>query len=94
MKDPNQVKDLYKMKHYNTEEVIPVKDFYQNIPGSGKVKELTKGKVYLAQTDLVSGIKYFYLKTDTGESKLYNKRSMFISKSNSRNNKLNKLGII
>lgn len=26
--------------------VIPVRDFYRNITGQGKVKELTKGKQY------------------------------------------------
>ena len=69
--------------------VIPVRDFYRNIPGQGKVKELTKGKQYECG---VEG-KSFFLRTDLGDMKMYSKKNMFITKSMSRDNKLRELGI-
>jgi len=72
--------------------VIPVKDFYRNIPGQGKVKELTKGKHYECGIETL-GNKSFFLRTDLGDMKMYTKKNMFITKSMSRDNKLKELGI-
>lgn len=74
------------------EIVIPVKDFYRNIPGQGKVKELTKGKQYECGIETL-GNKSYFLRTDLGDMKMYTKKNMFISKSMSRDNKLKELGI-
>ena len=76
--------------------VIPVRDFYRNIPGQGKVKELTKGKSYergvvFAYNGVES--KHFFIRTDLGDMKVYYKKNMFITKSMSRDNKLKELGI-
>ena len=72
--------------------VIPVKDFYRNITGQGKVKELTKGKQYECGIETL-GNKSFFLRTDLGDMKMYSKKNMFITKSMSRDNKLKELGI-
>ena len=72
--------------------VIPVKDFYRNIPGQGKVKELTKGKQYECGIETL-GKKHFFIRTDLGDMKVYYKKSMFITTSMSRDNKLKELGI-
>lgn len=72
--------------------VIPVKDFYRNIPGQGKVKELTKGKQYECGIEKL-GSTHFFLRTDLGDMKVYYKKSMFITTSMSRDNKLKELGI-
>jgi hypothetical protein len=72
--------------------VIPVRDFYRNIPGQGKVRELTKGKQYECGIETL-GNKSFFLRTDLGDMKMYTKKNMFITKSMSRDNKLKELGI-
>jgi len=72
--------------------VIPVRDFYRNIPGQGKVKELTKGKQYECGIETL-GNKSFFLRTDLGDMKVYYKKNMFITKSMSRDIKLKELGI-
>ena len=77
---------------YMIDIVIPIKDFYRNIPGQGKVKELTKGKQYECGIETL-GNKRFFLRTDLGDMKMYSKKSMFITKSMSRDNKLKELGI-
>ena len=73
------------------EILIPVKDFYRNIPGEGKVKELTKNKPYESRIEYSYGKKYSYIITDLGDVKMYCKKNMFITKSKSRDNKINKL---
>ena len=77
---------------YMIDIVIPVKDFYRNIPGQGKVKELTRGKQYECTIETL-GNKSFFLRTDLGDMKMYSKKNMFITKSMSRDNKLKELGI-
>lgn len=72
------------------EIVIPVRDFYRNIPGKGKVKELTKGKPYECDIETL-GNKSFYLRTDLGDMRMYSKKNMFITKSKSRDNKINQI---
>jgi hypothetical protein len=72
--------------------VIPVRDFYRNIPGQGKVKELTKGKQYECGIETL-GRTHFFIRTDLGDMKVYYKKNMFITKSMSRDNKLKELGI-
>lgn len=72
--------------------VIPVRDFYRNIPGQGKVKELTKGKQYECGIETL-GRTHFFIRTDLGDTKVYYKKNMFITKSMSRDNKLKELGI-
>jgi hypothetical protein len=69
------------------EIVIPVRDFYRNIPGEGKVRELTKGKQYECGVEGAS----FFLRTDLGDMKMYSKKNMFITKSKSRDNKINQI---
>ena len=71
--------------------VIPVKDFYRNIPGQGKVKELTKGKPYECGLEQMGGKKYFFLKTDLGDMKMYCKKNMFITKTKARDNKIKEI---
>jgi hypothetical protein len=73
------------------EIVIPVRDFYRNIPGQGKVKELTKGKSYECKIDYNYGSKYFSIITDLGDKKTYCKKNMFITKSKSRDNKIKQI---
>ena len=73
------------------EIVIPVRDYYQNIPGQGKVKELTKGKSYECKIDHNYGSKYFSVITDLGYKKTYSKKNMFITKATARDNKINQI---
>ena len=73
------------------EILIPVKDFYKNIPGEGKVKELTKGKLYEGRIEISWSKKYFYVTTNLGEVKMYCKKNMFITKSKSRDRKLEQI---
>ena len=47
---------------YMIDIVIPIKDFYRNIPGQGKVKELTKGKQYECGIEKL-GSTYFFILT-------------------------------
>jgi hypothetical protein len=69
--------------------VVAVRDHYENIRGVKKIKVLTKGK------------KYVYLKDMFGHYKVVNdldvtgtyRKSLFTTVSNSRNNKLDLLGI-
>lgn len=75
------------------EIVVPVRDFYQNIPGQGKVKELTKGKLYECGIEKLNSITYFFIRNDLGDMKVYHKKNMFITKSMSRDNKLKDLGL-
>ena len=75
----------------NMEVLIPVKNFYRNIPGEGKVKELTKGKQYENRVEYSWSKKYFFIRTDLGDVKMYCKKNMFITKSKSRDNKINQL---
>jgi hypothetical protein len=72
--------------------VIPVRDFYRNIPGKGKVRELTKGKQYECGIETFKVFyKSFYLRTDLGDMKMYSKKSMFITKAKSRDNKIKQI---
>jgi hypothetical protein len=73
------------------EIVIPVRDFYRNIPGQGKVRELTKGKLYECGIESDYGKKFFFVRTDLGDMKMYSKKNMFITKSKSRDNKINQI---
>ena len=69
--------------------VVAVKDHYENVRGGKKVKVLTKGK------------KYVYLRNRLGDIIVVNdldvtntyRKSLFTTISNSRNNKLDLLGI-
>jgi hypothetical protein len=69
--------------------VVAVRDHYENIRGVKKIKVLTKGK------------KYVYLKDMFGHYKVVNdldvtgtyRKSLFTTVSNSRNNRLDLLGI-
>lgn len=71
--------------------VIPVRDFYQNIPEEGKVRELTKDKLYECKVEYNWGKKYFSLINDLGDKKTYCKKNMFITKSKVRDNKIEKI---
>lgn len=71
--------------------VIPVRDFYRNIPGQGKVKELTKDKPYECRVEYDYGKKYFYLITDLGDMEMYSKKNMFITKATARDNKIKQI---
>lgn len=73
------------------EIVIPVRNFYQNIPGQGKVRTLTKDKSYECRIELDYGKKFFYIKNDLGDMEMYCKKNMFITKSTARDNKINKI---
>lgn len=73
------------------EIVIPVRDFYRNIPGQGKVKELTKGNPYECKIDYNYGSKYFSVITDLGDKKTYSKKNMFITKATARDNKIKQI---
>ena len=80
--------------------VVAIKDYYNNIRGSRKVKVLTKSKHYqIIGTPTINSTLfqhynsvYFRVKDDTGVIKNY-KRSLFTDVSNSRSNKLKELGI-
>jgi len=73
------------------EIVIPVRDFYLNIPGQGKVKELTKGKPYECKIEYYHSYKYFSVITDLGDKKTYCKKNMFITKATARDNKIKQI---
>lgn len=73
------------------EIVIPVRDFYRNIPGKGKVKELTKDKSYECRIEYDYGKKYFFVRTDLGDVKMYCKQNMFITKAKARDNKIKQI---
>ena len=73
------------------EIVVPVRDFYQNIPGQGKLKELTKGKLYECGIEKLNSITYFFIRTDLGDMKMYCKKNMFITKSKARDNKIKQI---
>lgn len=73
------------------EIVIAVMDFYKNIPGKGKVKELTKNKSYEAKVKSYYSKKSIFITTDLGEVKMYSRRNMFISKEKSRKQKIEQL---
>ena len=76
---------------YKNIEVVPVKDFYRNIPSKGKVKELSKNKVYKCTVEYNYGKKYFFIRTDLGDIKTYCKKNMFVSRVNLRDKKIDKL---
>ena len=73
------------MKDY----VIAVKDHYENIRGSKKVKVLTKGKKYV----YISSSVHLYAVINDLEMGCAYKKKFFTTVSNSRNNKLELLGI-
>ena len=64
-----------------TKNIISVKDFYKNIKGVGKVKELTKGNIYEDIDDSIFTSPSFLIKNDLGETKRYYKMNMFMSES-------------
>ena len=66
-----------------TKNIISVKDFYKNIKGVGKVKELTKGNIYedIDNSSMLFTSPSFLIKNDLGETKRYYKMNMFISES-------------
>lgn len=78
-------------------KVVAVKDFYFNIKGKGKVKELTEGKSYELIPSIYFNKKDVFIVNDLGENKLYHKKNMFRNESQQtiwiRDNKLTKLGI-
>ena len=76
---------------YKNIEVLPVKDFYRNIPNKGKIKELSKNKVYKCIINYDYGRQYFYIETDLGDVKMYSKKNMFISRVNLRDKKIDNL---
>ena len=69
--------------------VVAVKDHYENIKGSKKVKVLTKGKKYVY---LSLHIGHYTVVNDLDITGTYTKK-LFTTVSNSRNNKLESLGI-
>ena len=73
------------MKDY----VIAVKDHYENIRGVKKVKVLTKGKKYVYLRDILG---HYRVVNDLDITCTYTKK-FFTTVSNSRNNKLDLLGI-
>lgn len=64
-------------------KIIAVKDTYKNIPGVGKVKELTKGKAYenieTRSYQHLSGKKSYLVITDLGQGKRYYKLNVFMT---------------
>ena len=65
-----------------SKNIISVKDFYKNIKGVGKVKELTKGNIYEDIDDsMLFTSPSFLIKNDLGETKRYYKMNMFMSES-------------
>ncbi len=66
-----------------TKNIISVKDFYKNIKGVGKVKELTKGNIYedIDNSSMLFTNSSFLIKNDLGETKRYYKMNMFMSES-------------
>jgi uncharacterized protein (DUF39 family) len=90
----NGLEDVFNMK-----KVVATKDLYQNIKGVGKIKELTKGKVYESYAnkslpDSTSNFKlHIAIINDLNEFKIYVKRNMFKSISKSRNDKLTQIGL-
>jgi hypothetical protein len=90
---------------FNIKNVVATKDLYQNIKGVGKIKELTKGKVYksythknifnLPSTDwryIMNDLNQFIM-NDLNEFKIYGKKNMFKSISKSRTDKLKQIGL-
>ena len=70
------------------ETIIVIKDHYENVRGGKKIKVLTKGKKYVylrINNDII-------VVNDLGVTSTYRK-SLFTTVSNSRNNKLDLLGI-
>lgn len=65
-----------------TKNIISVKDFYKNIKGVGKVKELTKGNIYedIDNSSMLFTNSSFLIKNDLGETKRY-KMNMFMRES-------------
>lgn len=64
-------------------KIVSVKDFYKNIKGVGKVKELIKDKIYVNYEDnLISNS--FFVKNELGEYKRYYKKNMFTNVSKRR----------
>lgn len=64
-------------------KIVSVKDFYKNIKGVGKVKELIKDKSYVNYEDnLISNS--FFVKNELGEYKRYYKKNMFTNVSKRR----------
>jgi hypothetical protein len=62
--------------------VIAVKDYYLNINGKGKIKELTKDKEYTIISINQPHQKGVCIINDLGIFKIYYKKNMFIKKSN------------
>lgn len=73
-------------------KVVVVKDFYKNIKGKGKIKELTEGKSY-DRIELIFNKKDICIINDLGERKFYYKKNMFRNIAQQRNYKLTQLGI-
>jgi cellulose biosynthesis protein BcsQ len=64
-------------------KIVSIKDFYKNIKGVGKVKELIKDKIYVNYEDnLISNS--FFVKNELGEYKRYYKKNMFTNVSKRR----------
>jgi hypothetical protein len=74
-------------------KVVAIKDFYFNIKGKGKIKELTKGKEYEKIESIYFGKNDVFIINDLGESKLYLKKNMFRNIAQQRDYKLTQLGI-
>jgi len=71
------------------ETIIAIKDHYENVRGGKKVKVLTKGKKYVYLRNRLVDI---IVVNDLDTTSTY-RRSLFTTVSNSRNNKLELLGI-
>ena len=69
--------------------VVAVKDHYENVRGGKKVKVLTKGKKYVYLRNRLGDI---IVVNDLDITSTYTKK-LFTTVSNSRNNKLDLLGI-
>jgi hypothetical protein len=71
------------------ETIIAIKDHYENVRGGKKFKVLTKGKKYVYLKDMFG---HYKVVNDLDLTSTYRK-NLFTTVSNSRNNKLDLLGI-
>jgi uncharacterized pyridoxamine 5'-phosphate oxidase family protein len=71
------------------ETIIAIKDHYENVRGGKKVKVLTKDKKYVYLRNIIGDITVV---NDIDITKTY-RSNLFTTVSNSRNNKLELLGI-
>jgi glyoxylate carboligase len=74
------------------ETIIAINNHYENIRGSKKVKVLTKGKKYIHIRSLSRNGHDVVIINDLGVASIY-KSSLFDTISNSRNQKIESLGI-